>query len=548
MTANNRRKAGSALIVAIIFGILLMAAVAALVRNVMTEYRSATRSYLNTAALHLAEAGIERATADIVKNEVWTTAGTVMSDKTLIVSHCPAGYAILCAANPLDVTQVIVRAVGRVHNSGGGIEAERAIEAVFTKVLGTGTGGIDMSLVTDVLTAGQSGQPNEKISQGTKVVVGSYTSDDTNRTPPTAGEVDLIGFEGGVKTTGTETVKTWDGKTVSKSLMYNPVVFGDIEVNGVRPSVCDDPTETLVQYTAEQPYDASKEGTATEQKTPNININGGGYEYPPTDINVDQRVSKYICDTQNPEGSGNSLFEQAGIGTTVGGRKVATIGEVGKKTYYEVHKLTLGPDCELRVLGDVVLVCRDDVYTDDGAILKIGAVGSCGDIISDLTRPRSARAKLTIVAKGKFHMRNTNSETCSGGGLWLPDQFTITSKYRMVTGTGAGTKEVQSNPFSTAARPSAVAKAGLSTNEYVIHAGFTGVINAPASTVKLHGSGKGLTVWGQVKAKETELTNGVRILYDPSINNTSTQAGDSLTLYSWRQIQPPSSLRAELSQ
>ena len=230
------------------------------------------------------------------------------------------------------------------------------------------------------------------------------------------------------------------------------------------------------------------------------------------------------------------------------GRKVATIGEVGKKTYYEVHKLTLGSDCELRVLGDVVLVCRDDVYTNDGSVLKIGAVGSGGDITSDLTRPRSARAKLTIVAQGKFHMNNNQTETCSGGGLWLPDQFTITSKYRMVTGTGVGVAEVGSNPFFTAARSSAVAKSGLSANEHVIHAGFTGVINAPASTVKLHGSNKGLTVWGQVKAKITELTNGVRILYDPSINNTSTPAGDSLTLYSWRQIQPPSSLRAELSQ
>ena len=538
MTANNRRKAGSALIVAIIFGILLMTAVAALLRNAMTEYRNATRSYMNTAALHLAEAGIERATADIVKNEAWTTAGTVMSDKTPIISHCSAGYAILCAANPLDATQVVVRALGRVHNSGGGIEAERAIEAVFTKVLGTGTGGIDMSLVTDVLTAGQSGQPNDRISAGTKVVIGSATSDDTHRTPPTAAQVDLLGYEGGVKLTGTGT----------ESTMYNPVVFGDIETNGTRPSVCNEANKTLVQYTPDQKYDASKEGTAQEQKTPNINTNGGGYNYPATDINVDQRVAKYICDTQDPEGSGKSLFEQPGIVATVNGRKVATIGEVGKKTYYEVHKLTLGSDCELRVLGDVVLVCRDDVYTNDGSVLKIGAVGSGGDITSDLTRPRSARAKLTIVAQGKFHMNNNQTETCSGGGLWLPDQFTITSKYRMVTGTGVGVAEVGSNPFFTAARSSAVAKSGLSANEHVIHAGFTGVINAPASTVELHGSDKGLTVWGQVKANITELTNGVRILYDPSLNNTSTPAGDSLTLYSWRQIQPPSSLRAELSQ
>ncbi len=515
-TRHNRK--GSALIVALILGVILLTGLSALIGTTVSEVRGTTRSYMNTAALHLAEAGIEKAADGFVKNESWVASADGFRDTSLVVASYPSSFVVTATRD--GSTHVVFRSLGRVSNPGGKIVADRAVEARFKLVGGGGPTTPDFSLVTGESVLQFTGQRGETLDKGTHNVVASFPSNvSTARKPPLAGQEALLTYQGGVWITTSNT---------SQANVQNTVVLGKVRTDGATLSTASQSDNGFRMYTSDARFDPAAQNTATNLDPAKVERSATTYTYPPTDINLDNRTSTIL--PQNQELTPNT---------------VTRIGQVGAKTYYEVDKLELGNGKTLEIVGDVVLVVRGSCNVRQGAQVKIGAVNQSGGIVPDMTVPPATCAKLTLIATNEAIAVDGpafDPVAADRNGLWLPRQLTLTTKYRFVTGSGTAVTALGSNPYTKSTAP--VSATG--TKGVTVHANFTGTINNPGGTVNLHGSGRNSqTIWGQVFAKRTEQTNAVRVFYDPSLNDGGG-TGDSLQLATWRQIVPPADLRAKL--
>jgi hypothetical protein len=144
----NCRK-GSALLLALILGAVLLLGLAALISTALNESRGATRAALNSAAFFLAEAGVDRTTPVILgtaSGDTFESADTAWTRKSVGVytRTFPADSAAL--GNATGTNKVVVRKTidgsstiytiasrGWVQNIGAAIVAQRAIEVTYER-------------------------------------------------------------------------------------------------------------------------------------------------------------------------------------------------------------------------------------------------------------------------------------------------------------------------------------------------------------------------------------------------------------------------------
>ncbi|MFT3829984.1 MAG: hypothetical protein QM691_09800 [Opitutaceae bacterium] len=154
-------KRGSALLSALIFGAILLFALAAFIGTAMSEFRGSTRSAMNTAAFCLAEAGVDRAAALAYTDSFSTTAGWTATSTSTFARTFTADSASLGALSgsykvvvqkatvSATVSTFTIYSKGSVTNSGAGITAERAVKVTFTRATtgstGNGAGCLSLS-------------------------------------------------------------------------------------------------------------------------------------------------------------------------------------------------------------------------------------------------------------------------------------------------------------------------------------------------------------------------------------------------------------------
>ncbi len=144
----NRRK-GSALLLALILGAVLLLGLAALIRTALAESRGATRAALNSAAFFLAEAGVDRTTAFVLgtatgdtfeaADSVWTekTAGTYTrtftADSAALGGATGSNKVVVRKTAGSSTTTYTIASRGWVHNPGAAVVAQRAIEVTYER-------------------------------------------------------------------------------------------------------------------------------------------------------------------------------------------------------------------------------------------------------------------------------------------------------------------------------------------------------------------------------------------------------------------------------
>ncbi len=139
-TPNGRR--GSALLLVLVLGTVLLLGLAALVGTAVTEHRNSERTFLASAAFALAEAGVDRTTRTILDDTFaadaspWRTVGgnyvrTFTAD-TAALGGRRGGYQVVVARSGTVYT---VSSKGWVENVGASTRSERAVEVVFDRRL-----------------------------------------------------------------------------------------------------------------------------------------------------------------------------------------------------------------------------------------------------------------------------------------------------------------------------------------------------------------------------------------------------------------------------
>lgn len=136
---------GSALLSALIFGAILLFALAALIGTALTEYRGSTRAALNSTSFFLAEAGIDRATRTALDDSfeavgtLWTKQANGNYSRTFSADAASlggvdGGYKVVVIKTVGGTeTTFAIHARGWANNEGGRISTTRAVKATFAR-------------------------------------------------------------------------------------------------------------------------------------------------------------------------------------------------------------------------------------------------------------------------------------------------------------------------------------------------------------------------------------------------------------------------------
>ncbi|PTY06328.1 hypothetical protein DB347_12925 [Opitutaceae bacterium EW11] len=166
-----------------------------------------------------------------------------------------------------------------------------------------------------------------------------------------------------------------------------------------------------------------------------------------------------------------------------------TIGRAGTTTYYYYKNTTATANGGLKVLGNVIIIIDQQLNIQGSVDIPAGST-------------------LQIYSNDKVHLDMV-------AGSWAPSSLVIN-----------------------------IAKAG----EVVTHVGngksFSGIINAPNSTVRIHGEGSNGVFRGSAIGADIDLTNGVDVFYDIRTGGGQSTT-KTLTLSDWKQILP-SVVKAQL--
>ncbi len=529
---------GSALLLVLIIGSVLLLGLAALLGTALTEHRGAERSALSSEAFHLAEAGIDRTTQAILDlsfdgtDSAWKSDGPTKWTRTFAADSGSldgrtGSYQVVVAQSG---TLFTVSARGRVANAGAATAAERAIEVVFDRVLASSGAAQGAGCIAlDNFLAGSTGDSAISTSQ-VGPTFDSYISEyNTAPGPQNRDNKCLVG-----------TLSSADGAlNLSNGSYYATVGTGagtpaptvKTATNASPPNniltKIDDPDDKMNEPVAYDPANVRHDFDVTVDPVipPDAPAKDGWIQVLPMD-GAAQSQWKLNGKLSDFDITRNATAAHM---TVSGG--VATIGATNTDKHY-VATTSLDNIGTLNISGEVILVCLGPINASNGGGMKVNYL--------------TADAKLTIYAAGNLSGVIKTQQLDANGNLvanheakrltigMLPGNHNINMQSLEPSAINAHVTTAVTNPTDGA----------TITMNFGDNDTFVGQILAPYSTAQLSATGqkgKMSDYCGSLLAKNISITgsNGFAFHFDQSAGGGS--GGDktpTLVRNSWRQIPP----------
>lgn len=527
---------GSALLLVLILGSVLLLGLAALIGTALTEHRGSERSVLASTAFHLAEAGIDRTTQPILDqafsaaNSGWTLKGTGTYTRAFTVDTAALGgrtgsYQVVVEQ---DGQKYTVSSRGRVENSGADTSARRAIEVVFERSTNSEQGPQGAGCIAlDSFLAGSTADSAISISQ-VGPTFDSYIS--ANNAAPGVGNRDNKALVG--------TLSSDSGDlNLSNGSYYATVGTGP----GTPPPTvktaknASPPNEILTKI--DDPNDQVKNPVAYDEKNvrhdlavtvdpvipPDAPTKDGWIQVLPKD---GQAQSQWKLNGKLSDFDTKKNATPANM-TVSGG--TATIGATNTDKHY-VATTSLDNMSTLNISGEVIIVCLGPINASNGITVNYLTADAkltlyAASNLSGVIRTQQRNASGALVA-------NYEAKRLTVG--MLPGNHKINMESLEPTAINAHVTTAVKNP----------APGGTITMNFGDRDTFVGQIHAPYSYAQLSANGqkgKLSDYCGSLVAKDISITgsNGFAFHYDQSANGGSGETKvPVLQRTSWRQINP----------
>jgi hypothetical protein len=540
---------GSALLAAILLSAIFLAAVAALLTVAHSEFRGSLKSYYNTAAFSLAEAGVDRAASFIAGGFPTASITTVAAWPSRTVATTPGWYQItgsdtyrgyfheslekgrtgeyyvICARSASASQEFAVYSLGIVRSGTGKIalNAERAIKVVLAQKAGSGAGqGYALAAITSI-TAGQATTWPFKEGDNTGFVrIGSFDSWKNKKTGPST-----------KRKIYDEPDWYMEMKATSKVLAQGESTgtnFGDKALVGVRTGTLN-LNNTILYGTAAASKGASITTTSHYSADGTSVVNGTNGT---TIVNLAiAALNKFAYRGMNADSNSNQMSAyRIGVDDSKG---------VLAKNSRLVNNYSI-PDSVFAVptLPADFATTKITATQDQNAKELTLAAGNyeCPQAMGSLQ-------KITVMGKAVLHITGTiNSSSLV---LNFADED---SSLRIIADSDVNLKLAPNSSYRAQQfEIGLTSSAGLTINLDSNTTGFTGIIKAPLSAVQFSGNSnrddslagqkKRQQMRGQIIANSINLPGSCNldVLYDVQIGGGDSD-GSTLSLASWRQIQP----------
>ncbi len=530
------RRRGSALLLVLVIGSVLLLGLAALVGSALHEHRSAERAALGSAAFFLAEAGVDR-TAQVILDDAFAHAGSAWTARGAdsFVRSFPADAASLgsriggsTVVVRRDGTLYTVSAKGWVQNPGAALRVERAVEVVFDRVLsGAGAGRGAGCIALARFSASSTGASSISATQPGPVF-DSYNSTD-NAAPgvQNRGNQALVG-----------TLSAANGDLNLGNGSYFATVTTGSSTTNAAPTVTtatnasppyntltklDDPATaalTLVDYNpalVRHDLDLTVDSVAP----PAVSAADGWFTvYPANGVANSQwklngKLSDFAANvstaTANITRSGNAL----------------AIGTSDADKHY-IATASLDNIASLQISGEVVLVCLGPINASNGLSVTY----------------RTPGAKLTIYSAGDVSGVIRTTRQINTTAAPVPNYEAGRLAIAMLPGNH-GLTVAALTPASAHSTVTAALKNPTAGGTVIMNFGdqdtFVGQINAPYSTAQLSAvgqRGKLSDYCGSLLARNISITgsNGFAFHYDQGLGGGGGTRTPTLVRNSWRQL------------
>ncbi len=534
---------GSALLLVLVLGSVLLVGLAALIGIALNEHRAAERSVLTSAAFHLAEAGIDRTTQTILddaftaQGSKWAAAGANTYVRTFTADSASlngrtGGYRVVVEK---DSTRYTVSSKGWVQNPGAG-RGERAVEVVFERTTtSSGSGKGSGCIARNSFLAGSTADSAISTSQ-VGPTFDSYLSE--NNTAPSATNRDNKCLVGTLSATD-------NALNLSNGQYYATVGTGssaaeptpDVKVakNASPPNQIlakiDDPADKIanpVDYNANlvrHDFDV----TIDPVVPPDAPAKDGWYQVLPKNgnANTQWKLNGKLSDFDPKK-------NQTPANMTVSG-STANIGVTDADKHY-VATTSLDNINTLNISGEVILVCLGPINASNGMTVNY----------------KTTNAKLTIYAANNVSGVIKTTQQLNGAK-------TTTANYeskRLSIGMLPGNHNINMEslePTAINAHVSTAVKNPTAGGTIIMNFSdtdvFVGQINAPYSAAQLSATGqhknKMSDYCGSLLANTISITgsNGFAFHHDESANGGGGGANTPVLIRnSWRQLSPADSV------
>ena len=528
----NRRQ-GSALLLTLILGAVLLLGLAALVSTALNENRGSIRAAVNSSAFFLAEAGIDR-TAPIVladsfesDDSGWETTAAGVYKRTFSADSESLGrmsgnYRVVVQKNGTFYT---LSSRGQVENAGAGVTSERAVQVVYERTT-KGTPGLAGGCLAENTFVGASTKSSTISTDQVGPTFDSYKSDG-NIAPSSTNRFNncLVGTESsenGALNLGNGSYYCQVG-TGSSAASPTPTV--GYATNASPPY--------NILATLDNPEDTKKEPVEYEPELvrhdvdfdivpvvpPDAPAKDGWIHVLPKDGEGQWNSAGKIAEYQPKKNAGTPSFSVSGTTATAGASNT-------DKVYIATQ--TLEGISQIDVSGEVIIVVLDVINASNG--LKINY--------------RTPDAKLTIYAANNVSGVITSTQQMGSAAPvanWEASRLTL----GMLPGNHKINMESLEPTAINAHVSTAVKKpepGGTIIMNFDDRSTFVGSINAPYSDAQLSSAGqkgKLSDYCGSLLAKTISITgtNGFAFHYDEKLGSASDKT-PVLVLDSWRQMLP----------
>lgn len=528
----NRR--GSALLLVLVLGSVLLLGLAALIGTALSEHRNAERSYLNAAAFALAETGVDRATPTILadafaaNDSPWRQHGssytrTFGADSGSLAGR-RGGYDVVVKKNG---TRYTVSSRGWVANDGATTSGERAVEVVFERQTSAGTASAFAGWIAlKTLQAGSHGDSAISPTQ-VGVTVDSYRSENNLAPSPQNRDnkpiVGTLSAENGALNLSNG---SYFGTVATGSSAATPAPTVKTATNASPPyeilAKIDDPDDKIADPVTYKAGLVRHDLALTIEPVipPAAAPQDGWIHVLPTSAkeNTQFRMNGKLADCND---AGSPVVVRSGSTVSVG------LSD-NSKTYLAVTDLANVSTID--VTGEVVLVVAGQPINTNGQLT---------------INYRSPNAKLTLYSTNNISGVIKTTQQLSGASTAVPNWEAKRLTIGMLpgnTGIGSGSLDPATiNAKATAAAQNPTDGATLVMN-FDDNSTFVGQINAPYSYAQLSATGqkgKMSDFCGALIAKDILVTgsNGFAYHFDQSAAGAPAGGGaPTLIRQSWRQL------------
>lgn len=531
---------GSALLLVLVLGSVLLLGLAALIGVALNEHRNSERAVLSSSAFFLAEAGIDRTTQTIL-DDAFTAAGTkwtarsattftrTFSADSASLGGRTGGYSVVVTKNN---TLFTVSSKGWVQNPGSG-RSERAIEVVFDRVLSNNGAGKGAGCIArNGFLAGSTGDSSISLSQVAPKFDSYLSANNTTPGPNNRDNKCLVG-----------TLSALDGALNLSNGQYYATVGTGSSAGTPAPTVkvaknASPPNEVLTKI--DDPADKINDPVAYNAALvrhdlditidpvipPDAPAKDGWYQVLPKNgnANTQWKLNGKLSDFDPKKNATPANMTVSG--------NTANIGATNTDKHY-VATSSLDNISTLNISGEVILVCLGPINASNGLTVNY----------------KTADAKLTIysassisgVIKTTQQMSNTaavpNYEAKRLTIGMLPGNHNINMESLEPTAINAHVTTAVKNPTT----------GGTIIMNFGDKDTFVGQINAPYSAAQLSAvgqKGKLSDYCGSLLANTISITgsNGFAFHFDESAGAGGNAKTPTIVRNSWRQLVPTDSV------